>query len=263
MVKISANDFLEMLNNPDVKTKFTEIFNESIQLALQKVFEKVNNVTDKLNELSTSVSTLRLEIQSKDQSISNLKSENNALKAEIACLASYNDEMSQELKRDNLVISGFTPSFSQATAASGSSRQHISLQSTINNVVEFCHNTLSLPDISSHDISSASFLPPPKSIANKNAPPRLLLVHFTRRSIRDSIFFQRRVLKDFNSSSTTTKYYINEDLTATRRKLFADARNAVKRKHLEGAWTSNGSIIVKTSTGRITTVRTSEELHAV
>ena len=30
MVKISANDFLEMLNNPDVKTKFTEIFNESI-----------------------------------------------------------------------------------------------------------------------------------------------------------------------------------------------------------------------------------------
>ena len=197
MVKISANDFLEMINNPDLKTKFTEIFNESIQLALQKVFEKVNNVTDKLNELSTSVSTLRLKIQSKDQSISNLKSENNALKAEIACLASYNDKMSQELKRDNLVKSGFTPHLQSGDSCQCNSRQHISLQSTINNVVEFCHNTLSLPDISSHDISSASFLPPPKSIANKNAPPRLLLVHFTRRSIRDRIFFSTPCLKGF------------------------------------------------------------------
>jgi regulator of replication initiation timing len=265
MVKISANDFIDMLNNPDVKSKFSDIFNDSIQAAIQKVFEKVTDATDKLAELSASVSSLRLEIQSKDQSISNLKTENNALKAEVTRLASHNDDLSQELKRENLILSGFTPSFSQAAAAtSGNSHQHISLESTISRVVDFCHNALALPDITSQDISSASFLPPLKSAQNNNASPRLLLVRFTRRCVRDNIFSHRRLLKNHNNSlGNTNKYYINEDLTASRRKLFAEARQFSKAKRIDSAWTSNGLIIIKTLTGRITAVHTRDELNAV
>ena len=46
MVKINATDFLDLLSNADVKAKFAEIFNDSINNASDSKINKLNeNVT--------------------------------------------------------------------------------------------------------------------------------------------------------------------------------------------------------------------------
>ena len=122
--------------------------------------------------------------------------------------------------------------------AGGNNRQHIFLESAITNDIDFCHNALLLSDISAHDISSALFFSLPKSNQDNNASPSsLLLVWFSRCCIHDNDFSQRHLLKDFNCSSTS-KYFINENFTTNRCKLFLDAWCAVKDKHLDGTRTS-------------------------
>ena len=58
MIKISVNDFINILGNADVKSKLSDIFNESIQTAIQKIVDNVTVMTDKINQLSSAVLSL-------------------------------------------------------------------------------------------------------------------------------------------------------------------------------------------------------------
>ena len=219
---------------------------------------ETNNLTTNMDELNTQVTSLRLKIQSKEAVIDNLTQKKLAMRADISTFIKNNDELQQEMKRHNLVLSGFAPTVTKATAG-GTCRQHISLDATIVKVVSFYHQQLSLPDINEDDISSAYFLPPKKS-ENRNASPRFLVVRFQRRSVRAKVFYSRRQLKDYNHDNNT-HFYINEDLMNFRRKLFAETSQAAKDGKIDSAWTSNGTIYAKTGAGRIVSIRTREDLR--
>ena len=272
MIKINVKDFVDILGNQEVKQKLSDLFSDSIQvtvtLALDKLatllvskgdFDHVtNNLTIQIDELNTQVASLRLKIQSKEAVIDNLKQENLAMRAEITTFIKNNDELQQEMKQDNLVLSGFTPTFTEATAG-GTDRQHFSLDATIVKVASFCHQQLFLPDINEGDISSANFLPPKKS-ENHNTSQRLLVVRFQCRSVHDKIFYSRCQLKNYNHDNNT-HFYINEDLMDFHRKLFAVTCQAVKDGKIDSAWTSDGTIHAKTGAGRIVNIRTREDLR--
>jgi hypothetical protein len=66
-----------------------------------------------------------------------------------------NDELHQEIKRDNLIFAGFAPSYSEMVAREGgNNRRHVSVEASINSVVTYCQKMLAMPEITVHDILS-------------------------------------------------------------------------------------------------------------
>ena len=61
----------------------------------------------------------------------------------------------------------------------------------------------------------------------RNPPARMLVVRFTRRAVRDEVLPSRRLLKAYNQR-VNGNCFINEDLIVGRRKLFSEARTALK-----------------------------------
>ena len=163
MVNINATDFLDLLSNADVKAKFAEIFNVSINNAIDSKINKLNeNVTKKLDEHNATISALSTELAVKDAIIARIQQENQQLKGLMANLSARNEDILQESKRNNLIISGFTSAFAEATANGNdaSAPPH----KIVNKVVEFCHNALNFPDVSAQDILRAYFLPLAKPV---------------------------------------------------------------------------------------------------
>lgn len=255
MVKISANDFMDLLSNPDIKSKFCAIFAESTAAVIE------NKLAAKLEDLSATIGLLRTELAAKNAIIADIKKDNQNLHGIISKLSATNEDLLQEAKRDNLVFSGLSPSFAEAAAAVHTSIDTdapIPLSSTIRKVVTFCKDALNL-EINESDVSSAYFTKPKASPGRPPAPP-LLVVRFVRRTTRDLIMANRRVLKDHNARHNS-KFFINEDLTQARRKLFGSARAGVKAGKLTSAWTSAGLVRVKLLAGNNITVHSLEALN--
>ncbi len=250
MVKINANDFLDLLSNQEIKNKLAEILNDNFAKQMDKGCDTLNR---KMDELTATINLLRMEIQSKDAAIAQLKNENNTLKAELKAITHNNDEVQQEMKRDSLLFTGFKPTYAEAIGTEGSPRNS-SIQ-TKENFVKFCNDTLGIPSVNASEISSVHFLP-----VSIRSATRVLAVRFIRRSVRDEVYGQRRALKTYNSH-VTDKVFINEDLTPLRRKIFAASRTLLKNKKISGCWTSAGSIYVKSLTGTITAIRSLEMLQ--
>ncbi len=80
------------------------------------------------------------------------------------------------------------------------------------------------------------------SIQPMSLKPRDILITFDSRSLRNTIFRKRKMLREHNQ-----EVYINEDLTTRRSFLFFQARKFRKRQKLFGAWTQAGNILIKTS----------------
>ena len=72
------------------------------------------------------------------------------------------------------------------------------------------------------------------------AKSRDVLVKFNNNAIRESVYRKRKLLTRIDDP-----LYINEDLTQYRSQLFYEARKIRKKGHLFGAWTQQGSIMVK------------------
>jgi FtsZ-binding cell division protein ZapB len=257
MVKINVTDFVDLLAHQDVKSKLGELFDESILKIMIKSQDLLNK---KVDELTATINMLRMELQNKDLSINQLKTENASLKKEISTAMGQNDNLQQELKRENLIFSGFRPTFAEAVG-DAENPHRISSNATKQNFVKFCNEVLDLPTISADDISTAYFLPtnPTRGAANQT---RLLSVRFVRRSTRDEIYTRRFRLKDFNSTHDD-KVFVNEDLTQNRRKISAALRAKLKSKTILGCWTSAGVNRVKLLNGSIITVHSLDDLRNV
>ena len=75
--------------------------------------------------------------------------------------------------------------------------------------------------------------------------PRDIIVKLT--SYRAKLYLRRSKLKDVGYKST----FINEDLTSKRSSLLFNARALVKSGRLLGAWSSDGTILIKDSKSKI------------
>lgn len=118
MVKINANDLLDLLSNIDIKTKLSEIFIESVNSAVESKFDKlIGKMSKQVDDLNATITALRIEMSAKDASIIKVEQENQQLRSSLASLSCRNEELQEDSKRDNLIFSGFKPNLAESVAA--------------------------------------------------------------------------------------------------------------------------------------------------
>lgn len=76
----------------------------------------------------------------------------------------------------------------------------------------------------------------------KPGRPRQIIVKFTSYWARNEVFGKRKALKD---TPGFKDIYFNEDLTAKRNQLLFEARQAVKKKLIQGAWSFDGRLFIR------------------
>ena len=100
-----------------------------------------------------------------------------------------------------------------------------------------------------NDISIAHPIPTYKV----GAPPKLI-VKFTRRSVRDKSYLNRRKLarkkakfKDLPNLNLSSEadVFVSESLTSFKKKLFGDVNNLKKHLKWKYIWTHNGRIFIR------------------
>jgi 1,2-phenylacetyl-CoA epoxidase PaaB subunit len=163
-------------------------------------------------------------------------------------LSSFQDKLDDAesyQRRDNLVISGLTVRAADVVAATSNNLTESSASIT-KQVIDFCDQVLECR-FSEQDVSIAHLL---SSKSNSTQQQSSIIVRFVRRSTRDAVFAARSKLKNYKTSSNN-KVYINEDLTASHRKIFAMLRTKLHNKQIGGTWTRSGCIYVKGLQGNV------------
>ena len=85
----------------------------------------------------------------------------------------------------------------------------------------------------------------------RSAKPRPILVKFQSTAMKSEILNARRKKRNFSSADYPSPVFINEDLTDTRRAVYAKCRNLKKEKRILDCWTQNGRVLIKTDTNTI------------
>jgi hypothetical protein len=239
--KMKVQDFRAALRDDEVKSLFIEIFNEKIEQCVRTnsatLFADImDKFTKKFDELNINLISLRAEVQRKDVVIGQLTTENQQLKATVQSLTVKMDEAEAYQRRDNLVLTGLEVRAADVVAGSSDPLTQPSV-SIIQKVTDFCTNVLKCR-VNPVDISTAHLLPV------KDATRPAVIVRFVRRTVRDEVFAARHQLKSY-TTPTGNKVYVNEDLTATNRRILAALRLKVRNKVIQGAWSQSGRIMAK------------------
>lgn len=162
-----------------------------------------------------------------------LTRENNALKKRVSTLEAQMDASEQYSRRNSLRISGIPETVNDDT----------------DQIVLHVAETVGV-NISPSEIDRSHRLGKP---GNRQ---RDILVKFTSYRARERLMKNRRNLK----TSELRGVFVNEDLTKVRSKLLFEARKCVKTKHLLGAWSSDGRILVKDKKGTVAVVTCEEDI---
>lgn len=226
--------------------------------------KSVNDFQTNVQNLEKTLSTLDKKIQGLEKGIKDSSSDHitainevKGCKKDLVTLTNYS-------RRDNLIIHGIQPtSYADASSAppppnssSTSSTLNTGLIESSNKasetaVLELCNGILGL-DVNIKDISCAHRLSvngsrpgssqqtPQRSHQTDHTYP--IIVRFTSRRVRDSVFNAKKQLKGQGSN-----IYINEHLSPENSRLFKLARQLVKSKKLISAWTNNGVVYTRDS----------------
>jgi exosome complex exonuclease DIS3/RRP44 len=89
-----------------------------------------------------------------------------------------------------------------------------------------------------------------------NPKPRAIIVKFVSYRARNLVFKSRSKLKNCGYKDI----FINEDLTKSRSALLYKARILTKNGKIQGAWSSDGSILIKDHQGAIKQIQTYSDL---
>ena len=218
--------FLEALDDQQVCKKLVQI----MKTATSDLVQTINSLRDE-------VRSLKSQVADRDNTIAEMRQE-------IQELQYRNDALEQYGRRNCLRVTGISDTEEDTTAA----------------VVQLANEILKVdPPIAPQDINNSHRLPKPR-----NAPadqPHPIIIRFTRKADRDRVLKERKELKKFNEDKLV-KIYINEDLTTTRARLFAAARNHQKNGRLQQVWTFNGNIKVKTLTGVVRNIKYLNDINS-
>lgn len=206
---------------------------------------------DRVLDALGSIYEAKLQATLKDllQTVTHLKHENELKDRKISCMQQRIDDLEAYNRRDNLLISGLpieTYSEAATVGVSGDrNQQQVNTHSstaesscaTEQAVLKLFNTSLNVK-VTEKDISIAHRLPS----KNKSQPP-VAIVRFTSRKARDDVYNARRKLR----SLTSSRIFINEDLSKTTAELYQQARKLVRSKQLHSTWTRNGSLFTKVS----------------
>jgi hypothetical protein len=210
-----------------------------ICLKLDSLEKKLGDLTQSVKFISAKYDQLIEKQQKTDKKVSDVISSNAEIKRELLSTDQKADdslkeieEISQYLRRDCLEITGVNASDEEASV----------------DAVKAISELLEIPPVTDADISIAHPLP-----TYSNGPPKII-VKFTRRSVRNKFYANRKKLygvetKDLPTSrqelKTGSKIYIGESLTPKKRKLFGEVNRYRKDMKWRYIWTNNSKIFLK------------------
>ena len=170
--------------------------------------------------------------------IERLTSENIALKGRVVKLEQALDDAEQYSRRNCLRISRFPEQANEST----------------DEIVLKIADTLKV-NMSPADIDRSH------RIGKPGAKVRDVIVKFATYRARERLYVHRAGLKQ----SELKGVFLNEDLTKLRSKLLYDARMLVKSQPpcLQGAWSTDGRILVKDLRGKVHRVSSHDELDVI
>lgn len=169
------------------------------------------------------VSSLKNRITLVEESNEILRKENKILIDRVSELEKARIEAEQYSRRNSLRISGIPESALEA----GESTDEI--------VLNLCKDLGANVNINEIDRSHRSGKP-------GGAKPRPILVKFISYRARQKLYQVRRELKEFKGREGV---FVNEDLTKERSHVLFNARSLVRSSKLEGAWSQDGTVLVK------------------
>ena len=212
----------------------------------QAIVDKLTSIVQGANkDLVDSISSLRSEVASLRSALADCDTQIAALQTEVQQFRDANDALEQHGRRHSMRICGISDTQEDTTEA---------LVSLANDVLEL------EPQLMVKDISVSHRLPKRRNASGDKPHP--ISTSFVSRTDRDCVIKARKNFKEYNKSQNT-KIYINEDLTATRAKLFTIACSLQKKGHIMETWTYNGSIKVKTNGGVIKSVTNSSHFTLI
>jgi hypothetical protein len=244
-------NLLKALESETVAKRLAEIFQNALS-------DKLDN---KLDQIQATVDQLRRDLETKDTHIADLRNSVTQLSSKIVLLEARINDQENNYRRDNLIFNGL-----EMAAADLASNSDESSSSRIKRqVLSICHEKLHC-DVQPTDISSVHTIPVKRQggLGSQAASPgsgqRLVVVRFTRRDVRDSVYFSRMKLKDHNLGAAR-KVFINEDLSNDARKLFAELRKRVAAKLLLGVWSKFNKLYIKKLDGSTVSISNISELN--
>ncbi len=239
---------------------FTSSFNlcvDRIVTAIEKKFEH------RIECQETEIFNLHKKLDSLEKQNKNLETANCQLQEKINCLTTKVDtvttaidDLEQYSRNSNLLIQGI-PSLS----TSGGSEENLT-----DHVIQLLNSHLGT-SILTTDVSAVHRLGKPHLPAregagtadqNSSSPthtvrPSPVIIQFSNKNIRNMTLGQRRRLKGKSIA-------ITEHLTARRASILKKGTELVTSKKIEGAWSHDGKILVKTFNHRTLVINNEHEL---
>ena len=220
----------EALDDPKIAAKFAGIVRSGNQ------------------ELLASISSLHAEVQSLKATLKDRDAAIADLQAEVRKLRDDHDSLEQYGRRNNLRISGVPEPKLEPEE----------VEDTTATIVDLANSALKLdPPLQVSDVEVSHRLKKPRNA--KDGDPRPIIVRFRSKQERFHVISNRRHMKDYNDENST-RIYINEDLTASRAKLFSTVRQLQKKKYFNQAWTYNGTIRVKDMQGMVKIISNTDDI---
>ncbi|XP_077991077.1 uncharacterized protein LOC144445411 [Glandiceps talaboti] len=237
----------EAVQSPPIDDRLTEILNTLAVFG--KKIDKISSVEDRITELQKSVDfisgsfdTFKKELDDINAQAAQLKTENEHLQGRLQAtqreLSTTQDEMhelQQYTRRNILEISG-------VPQHAGEDTDDIAIR-----VAEAVGVIVSASDIdNSHRLPRRH---QENTTERKQPPP--IIVKFTRRTVRNNIYYSRKNLKDKTPKhlnldrQATNRIYINESLSSVMKRLFHQANERRKMLNWKFIWTNNGKIYTR------------------
>ena len=238
---------MSAINTEDLKKLIRETVKEAVAEALQQV-------NSRLDQLDTTISILRLDLDTRTRTVSLIQDENRELRAKMSELEKKIDSVEQYSKRDNLLFVGLPTNAAGVVGADAMAETSTTLTET---VLKITNDILKVP-ITKDDISVVHRIP--KKNASGNASTSPVVIRFTKRSTRDAVSNARFELKGKNIGYPL---FINENLTSVNQKIFSCLHKKFKDKKIQGVWTTNCKVLCKRNNGNVLHVTSIVEANTI
>lgn len=217
--KLTLDDLMKKISEiVDNQKKQENNFNRSYETINEKLEENIKAVKDQNSALEKSLSI-----------INQLMEENKKLHKKVSELEKRCDDMEQYSRANAVEIHGIP----------------MKPNEDVMNIVEDVGRALDVK-ITPSMIDACHRL---GKVTGPSSSPPGIIVKFVRRFDKEELMRKRRVKRDFSTRhldlAMDQPIYINEALTAARRRLFAAARQVKRGKHYKYLWLRGGNIFLR------------------
>ncbi|XP_070572299.1 uncharacterized protein [Ptychodera flava] len=208
---------------------------EDISHDISTLKQNQNSFSRSLDFMSDKFENLLSRTSELEKANKELKQANSELRNRIDILESDVSQQNQYSRRSNLEISGIPERADENT------------DDIVLSVLQKIHPSVEITDIDiTHRIGRVPDNDRDPSRSNQHRP---IIVAFTNRRIRNSIYDQRRKLKGFSTKnlgySTANSIFVNENLCPATRQLLGKVNISRKKSGYRYLWTHNGKIYIK------------------